>query len=74
MKQIMSKTIKDFGSTSKIRKIIKQIWERLIKKSHPTKKTLKAMFDIQVDSKILKKEGLIDSENQFEAGDIQEAM
>lgn len=74
MKQIMSKTMKDFGSNSNIRKIIKQIWERLIKKTHPTKKTLKAMFDLQVNSKILKKEGLIDSEDQFEAEDFQEAM
>jgi hypothetical protein len=74
MKQIMSKTIKDFGSTSSIRNIIKQTWERLIKKTHPTKKTLKAMFDLQVDPKILKKEGLLDSENQFEHEDLQEAM
>jgi hypothetical protein len=74
IKQIMAKFIKDLGSTATVRNIIKQLWERLIKKSHPTKQTLKAMFDPQVNTTILKKEGFMESEDQFEVEDLQEAM
>ncbi len=73
IKQIMAKFIKDLGSTATIRAIIKQLWEKLIKKSHPTKQALKAILDPQVNLKILKKEGFIKSEDQFELEDLQEA-
>lgn len=74
MKQIMNNHISEIGSTSFKRAIIRQFWERLTKKSHPTKQTLKAMFDLDVNIKLLKKEGLVETENQFNSKDIKEAM
>ena len=74
MKQIMSDHITEIGSTFSKRAIIRQFWERLTKKSHPSKQTLKAMFDLDVNMKLLKKEGLVETENQFNSKDIKEAM
>jgi hypothetical protein len=71
MKQIMSDHIKEIGSTFSKRVIIRQFWERLTKKSHPSKQTLKAMFDLDVNMKLLKKEGLVETEAQFNSKDIK---
>lgn len=49
MKQIMSKHIKEVGSTASKRTIIHNIWLKLTKKKHPTKLTLKLVFDTDVN-------------------------
>lgn len=55
MKQVMHETIKDFGSTLTIRRIVKNVWNKLIKQTHPNKQTLMAMFGNEINMKILKK-------------------
>ena len=50
MKQIMSKYIKEVGSTVSKRTIIQNIWLKLTKKKHPTKLTLKLIFDMEVNA------------------------
>jgi hypothetical protein len=72
MKQIMSKYIKDIGSTHSKRAIIRSTWEKLTKMTR--KLTLKLVFDSNVDAKLLKKEGLIDSVDSFNAEDFRLAM
>lgn len=74
MKQIMNRYIKDLGSTNTINNVIRRVWEKLIKKNHPRKQTLIAMFDSEVNEKILKKEGLIETEDQFNIEDFKLAM
>lgn len=74
MKQIMSKYIKDIGSTASKRTIIQNIWLKLTKKKHPTKLTLKLIFDMEVNVELLKKEELIESATQFNCEEFREAM
>ena len=74
MKQIMNNHISEIGSTNSKKIIIRQFWERLTKKSRPTKQILRAMFSLDVNMKFLKKEGLVETENQFNSTDIKEAM
>lgn len=74
MKQVMAKYIKNIGSTASIRNTIKKVWEKLTKKSHPTKQTLRVMFDSDITSKVLKREGLVETEDQFNSEDFKLAM
>ena len=74
MKQIMNNHIPEIGSNNSKKIIIRQFWERLTKKSRPTKQILIAMFALDVNMKLLKKEGLVEKENQFNSTDIKESM
>ena len=61
MKQIMSPFINDIGSSFNNRKIIRNVWEKMTKKKHPTKSIFKLAFDPYVDPKLLEQEELIES-------------
>ena len=74
MKQMVGKFIEDIGCSHSSRKIITETWRVLEKVKCPSKELLKAMFDRELNKRLVEKVGLSSIVNSYGVYAFQSAM
>lgn len=74
MKQMVTRHITEIGTTHAIKTVIRDTWKVFTAVKHPTKEILRAMFDNEINRKLLEKVGLWSIAQKFDLSTYAEAM